>query len=145
MAVGRLTRLPDDLPRLAAAARAEGFGMLDALAADWASGTQRFHAPGEALFAARDGAGRLVGIGGLTRDPWAAALRMRRFYVHPEARLLGVGRALALAALAEAERNGAGLLRLRAPREAWRFWESLGFRPTPGAEQATHEKRSAAA
>lgn len=136
--VERLEALPPDLPDLAASAAAEDFRMLDVLARDWADGAARFDSPGEALFAARDDAGRLLGIGGTTRDPWADALRMRRFYVGPAARGLGVGRALALAAMDQARGAGVTVLRLRAPDSAFAFWQGLGFAPLQGDPQATH-------
>ncbi|BDG72780.1 GNAT family N-acetyltransferase [Roseomonas fluvialis] len=127
--VARIRALPADLDDLAGAAAAEGFGMLGVLAREWVAGTQRFAMPEEALFAARDGAGVLLGIGGVTRDPWAPALRMRRFYVRPPARGRGIGRALVAAALDHARGAGAAMVRLRAPAAAARFWEGCGFRP----------------
>ena len=136
--IDRLVGLPAGLPDLAGAAAAEGFRMLDVLAREWAHGETRFDRAGEALFAAQDEAGRLLGIGGITRDPWADALRMRRFYVRPEARRSGVGRALALAGIAQARGAGVALLRLRAPEAAFTFWQSLGFEVLPGDPQATH-------
>jgi GNAT superfamily N-acetyltransferase len=111
--------------------------MLDVLAREWADGSMRFAAPGEALFAARDERGLLLGIGGITCDPHATdALRMRRFYVAPAARGAGVGRCLAATAIGHA---GAACIRLRAPATAFTFWERLGFRPVAGDVQATHE------
>nr|WP_255568640.1 GNAT family N-acetyltransferase [Neoroseomonas alba] len=98
----------------------------------------RFAAPGEALFAARDADGMLIGIGGITRDPFADALRMRRFYVLPGMRGTGTGRSLAMEAIARARAAGVGLIRLRAPEGAWRFWEALGFAPITGDAAATH-------
>lgn len=112
--------------------------MLDVLAEEWAAGTNRFAGEGEALFGAFGADAALVGIGGVTRDPWVAALRMRRFYVLPAARRDGAGRGLAAAALGHARRSEAGLLRLRAPADAFAFWERLGFVPIPGDPQATH-------
>lgn len=134
----RITAPPDDLPALAEAARAEGFRVIDVLAREWADGTMRFATPGEALFAARDAKGLLVGIGGITRDPFAEALRMRRFYVLSAARGTGIGRALAAEAIARARAAGVGLIRLRAPEGAWQFWEALGFEPFAGDEAVTH-------
>jgi GNAT superfamily N-acetyltransferase len=129
MRVARIRALPPDLDDLAGAAAVEGFGMLGVLAAEWAAGTQRFALPEEALFATRDAAGVLLGMGGVTRDPWMAALRMRRFYVRPQARGSGVGRALVAAAIDHARGAGAGVVRLRAPAVAARFWEGCGFMP----------------
>jgi GNAT superfamily N-acetyltransferase len=138
--IERLAVLPPDLPALAALAQAEGFGMLGVLIAEWAAGTHRFTAPGEALCAARDKGGRLLGLGGITRDPYAPALRMRRFYVRPDARRDGVARALVSAVLEEARVAGAGLVRLRAPPAADAFWERCGFLPVQDAT-ATHQMR----
>ncbi|MEO3473846.1 GNAT family N-acetyltransferase [Roseomonas sp. CAU 1739] len=132
------TILPAGLPALARDAAGEGFGMLDVLLRDWADGRQRFTGAGEALFAARDAEGRLCGIGGVTRDPWVEALRMRRFYVAGWARRSGIGAALARAAIGHARQSGAAHLRLRAPVTAFPFWEALGFVPIPGNPQATH-------
>lgn len=130
----RLGALPPDLAMLDAAARAEGFGMVATLVAD---GFAPFAAPGCGLFAARDGTDSLVGIGGITRDPGAPALRMRRFYVRPDARRAGIGRALAMAVLDHARAAGAQCVRLRAPASADAFWRSCGFAPMAEA-QATH-------
>ena len=138
MPILRVVALPDGLPVLAAEARAEGYRMLDVIAREWADGSMRFTGQGEALFAAHDAAGRLCGIGGITRDPWAEALRMRRFYVAPQRRGAGVGAALARAALEVARSSGAGQVRLRAPAGAFAFWERMGFAPLNGDVQATH-------
>jgi GNAT superfamily N-acetyltransferase len=138
MAILRVVALPEGLPELADLARAEGFRMLDVILRDWADGSMRFTGQGEALFAAHDAAGGLCGIGGITRDPWADALRMRRFYVAPRMRGAGIGAELAQAALAVAFRSGAGPVRLRAPASAFAFWERMGFTPLLGDPQATH-------
>lgn len=144
MCVRRLAELPPDLEALAAEARGEGFHMLDRLAAEWASGENRFTGPGEALFGAFDPRGRLVAIGGITLDPSVAALRMRRFYVAPRARRAGLGEALARAALDVARDAGVPRLRLRAPATAFAFWQGLGFEPVIGDAMVTHERRLAA-
>ncbi|MBR0683159.1 hypothetical protein GXW74_21895 [Roseomonas eburnea] len=92
MRIVRVVALPLDLPDLAAVAAAEGFGMPEILPREWAAGSQRLGAPGEAPFAARDDAGVLLGIGGITPDrrrgtvlgggsasaPWPAGRRWRR-------------------------------------------------------------------
>lgn len=143
MRVRRLEELPPGLDALAAEARGEGFHMLDRLAAEWASGENRFTGPGEALFGAFDPEG-LVAIGGITRDPSVAALRMRRFYVAPRARRAGLGEALARAALDVARDAGVPRLRLRAPATAFAFWQRLGFEPVIGDAMATHERGLAA-
>ncbi|CAH0206202.1 GNAT family N-acetyltransferase [Roseomonas sp. CECT 9278] len=133
----RLDALPPDVALLDAAARAEGFRMVGTLLAE---GFAPFTAPGCALFAARDPVGSLLGIGGITRDPHGPGLRMRRFYVRPQARRGGLGRALAMAVLDHARASGASCIRLRAPASAAAFWEGCGFTPMRAA-QATHGLR----
>ncbi|MBF9033599.1 GNAT family N-acetyltransferase [Rhodobacterales bacterium HKCCE2091] len=117
-------RLPDGFAALAAQAEAEGFAHMRRLAVDWASGVLRFDGSGEVLLSAWSG-GRLVGIGGLTRDPdVSGALRMRRFHVLPGLRGQGIGTALALRLMADAS---APLTVNPGNPAAARFWESLGF------------------
>jgi len=63
--IERITELRgDDFRTLLAASDADGVGFVRRLADEWASGSNRFDRPGEALFVAREG-DRVVGIGGL--------------------------------------------------------------------------------
>src|SRR4051794_2255245 len=103
--------LPPGVERLAAEARAEAFGHVERLVADWAAGRNRFDAPGEALFVARAGA-RVVGVCGLNRDPFAAAGDSAGMYVQSGERRTGVGRALLSAVVGHA-RGTFAELRLR--------------------------------
>lgn len=102
---------------------------MERLAADWASGANRFNGAGEALLAAFV-TGSLAGVGGMTIDPVdPTALRMRRFYVHPGFRRHGVGRCLADVLMATA-RHVTNRVVLNAETDlAARFWEALGFVP----------------
>jgi len=120
--------LPNGLAALREGARAEGYRHLDRLAADWEAGVLRFDRVHEALLAAfRDG--DLVGVGGLTADPvHPNALRLRRFYIAPAERRCGIGRALALALLAEVGDACRPIVVNAAPGSE-PFWESLGFKP----------------
>ena len=124
----RLARVIDALPShfktLRAEARREGYGMLETLAADWASGAIRFDRAGEALLVAYDD-DALAGIGGLTQEPAIPdALRMRRFYVRVAYRRCGVGRALAAELL---RATNAGIITVNAAAGSEAFWETLGF------------------
>jgi GNAT superfamily N-acetyltransferase len=139
----RLERIIDALPcgleTMRAEAQAEGFGMLEVLAADWASGKTRFDHEGEALFAAyvED---ELAGIGGVTLDPFTpGALQMRRFYVRTVHRRRGAARAIALALLAHCEDR---IVTVNAARGSETFYESIGFAPD-AAERRTHVLKKA--
>jgi GNAT superfamily N-acetyltransferase len=131
-----LHSLPPDFDALRSEAHAEGFGMLDVLAADWNAGKVRFDRDGERLFAAYCDDG-LAGIGGLTVDPFLpGAFRMRRFYVRRAFRRSGIGVALAMALLASPGGYGR-LITVNAASGSKSFWEALGFVPVR-AERHTH-------
>lgn len=118
--------LPAGLDVLREEACTHGHRMLDTLAAEWASGAQRFSHADEALLAAYVG-DELAGIGGMTLETAVPqALRMRRFYVALAHRRTGIGRALA-AALLEPVRGRIITANAAAGSEA--FWESFGFVP----------------
>jgi nucleoside triphosphate diphosphatase len=120
----------DSLPKafdvLRDEARSEGYRMLDRLAAEWSAGIMRFNRSGEALFAA-SADNRLIGIGGITRDPAVpGALRMRRFYVAKDLRRRGIARQLALSLL-DPKRVAGRPVVVNAGTASEAFWESLGF------------------
>jgi GNAT superfamily N-acetyltransferase len=119
-------------------AAAEGFRMLERLAAEWDSGTHRFDRPGEALLAARVGP-RLIGIGGMTIDSDdPMALRLRRFYVAPGAHGKGVGRALAIALIRRPKWRDRRIVVNAGTAGAAEFWEGLGFTRTGAGRGHTH-------
>src|SRR6266478_6610291 len=121
--------LPVGFNALRAEALAEGFRQVERLAADWEAGRTRFDRDGEALLAARLN-GVLVGIGGLTVEPVVpGASRMRRFYVRPAFRRIGVGGQLVAALLAGVD--GDRSIAVNAAPASIAFWESLGFNPDP--------------
>lgn len=98
-----ITHLPPQIADLENAAVAEGFRFLTRLISEWHSGANRFDAPGECLMAAYLNE-RLVGIGGLSVDPYAEAGvgRLRRVYVVPSSRGQNVGQRLVNALLVHA-------------------------------------------
>jgi len=93
---------------------------------------------GQMLLARRPGShpgdGRLVGLAALRPVPDAPDLcEMKRLYVSPSARGLGLGRTLALAVMAEARRLGYARMcldTLPGMVEAQALYRSLGFRQT---------------
>jgi GNAT superfamily N-acetyltransferase len=117
------------LDELQQEAAREGYAFLDRLAADWASGENRFDGPGEMLCGRFDG-GQLVAVGGLDRDPFLEdprVGRIRRVYVRPAWRNQGLGTALVLW-LVDAARRSFAAVRLRAENPgAARLYERLGF------------------
>ena len=123
-----IENLPEGFDDWREEARAEGYLFVERLAADWAARRMRFDRDGEALLAAHV-TGVLAGIGGLTIEPvLPSALRMRRFYVKPRFRRVGIGRKLATALLERARTTGL-LVTVNAARASVSFWESLGFAP----------------
>ncbi len=125
------SQLPDDLATLQAAAQAERFHAVARLLDEWTRGVQRFDQSGECLMIARHRT-TLVAIGGRTLEPaLPGAVRMRRFYVHPDHRRQGIGRALALALLAEPQARATIVTVNAATELAPHFWEALGFRHAP--------------
>ena len=121
--------VPVGFDALRAEALAEGFRQVERLATDWEAGSTRIDRVGEALLAARL-SGVLVGIGGLTIEPVVpGALRMRRFYVRPAFRRIGVGRQLVTALLAGVD--GDRSITVNAAPASIAFWVSVGFNPDP--------------
>jgi len=112
-------------------AQHEGYDFVETLVEQWASETNRFDAPGEALCGHLD-QGLLVAVGGLNCDPFAGRPdmgRIRRVYVRPAWRNRGIGRALVTALVDEA-RTHFTCVRLRAENAgAARLYESMGFVP----------------
>jgi GNAT superfamily N-acetyltransferase len=133
--IARLTSLSPDLKTLQAEAVRQGFGFMDRLVSDWTSGTNTFSQPGECLLGGFAD-NRLVGIGGLNKDPYLArddVGRVRHLYVLDSFRQRGIGRALVDRILSEA-RGVFGELRLRTDTEgAAAFYIRCGFCPVRDA------------
>lgn len=125
-------------PILAEAEQAGGPFMLR-VRDEWLSGVQRFDGPEEFLLGAWDG-DLLVGVGGVSRDPYdpkPGLGRVRHIYVLRERRGQGIGRALLEALIAGARPNFTVLrLRTRNPAAA-ALYEALGFL-TSASDDETH-------
>lgn len=127
--VGRLLQLPPGIRTLRDEADNDGVRNMGLLIDEWDSGAERFEAPGEALFAALDG-DTLIGIGGVTVESGADAMRMRRLYVLGDWRKRGAGRALAQMMIAKGLESADFLTcNARATTTAAKFWEAMGFTP----------------
>jgi GNAT superfamily N-acetyltransferase len=128
------------LQPLFAESAAQGWDHLNRLYAEWQQGLNRFAREGEALYLAQADE-RIIGVGGVSLDPYAASPRIgrvRRVYVLEGYRRRGVGRMLMDRAMREA-RQSFTELRLRAgSARAAAFFEALGFEATAHVAQATH-------
>lgn len=138
--VSRDASLPVGLDDLLLASRGEGHNLVERLVREWNDASNRFDRPGEAVFEARISS-RLVGVVGLNLDPYLddpTVGRLRHLYVAPDARRIGVGRLLVVAALEHA-RATFQRVRLRTVQDgASDFYLGLGFEETRGEPDATH-------
>lgn len=137
MIIERITELPIEFDRLRAEARAEGFDHIETLWRQWHEDNKRFDRPGEMLVVALSGE-NLAGIGGITEDfvdpGW---LRMRRFYVRPQYRRHGAGKAIAEYLLERALPLNRPIVLYTETSEGAAFWQALGFVPIERAK-TTH-------
>jgi N-acetylglutamate synthase-like GNAT family acetyltransferase len=134
--------LPSDLDEeLVPASIQEGFEPMRWLQEHWRKSTNRFAEKGEAFYVARS-EGRLVGVCGVNRDPYArgdSICRLRRLYVLPEIRRMGVGRLLVERAIEDAG-NHFTAMRLRTlDEQSALFFEAIGFARVEDQDEATHE------
>lgn len=133
--------LPEGVEALCVLGEAEGFRFLRRLIDDWRCGDNRFDQEGEAFLAVWM-ADRLVGVAGINRDCDDDTLgRVRRVYVHPEARSHGVGHALIGAIEQHARQHFKRLVLYTNAEPAMHFYESMGYRRIIGHPQRSHEKR----
>jgi len=137
----RIRSLPDDLDtNLIPLAMQESFGALEWLSSDWISGINRFSKPGEGLFTARY-SGQLVGVCGVNQDPYTDGLsigRLRRLYVHPECRRIGIGSKLVACVIEESRKHFIKYHVRTVDSGANSFYLALGFEPVIGDQAVTH-------
>jgi len=118
----------------------EGYRFIQTLLDEYTSGFNRFDARGAVLLGVYGGE-RMIGIGGVHRDPYLQRLdvgRVRHVYVLHEFRRHGVGKRL-LDELIDHARAHFALLTLRtntAPAAA--FYEAIGFSTEAPPKEATH-------
>ena len=141
MSIDRISDLEaGQVAALVAESEAQGLRFVRRLAEEWASGANHFDRPGEALFVARDDR-RVVGVGGLNLDPYAAEPtvgRVRHLYVLTAYRRLGIGRRI-VEEIIEAARGRFERLRLSTSNpEAALLYERLGFHPRADDVHCTH-------
>jgi ribosomal protein S18 acetylase RimI-like enzyme len=127
-----------EIEPLAELARQEGFAFVDRLQDEWKAHTNRFDKPGEALLGAYNN-DILVGIAGLTLQAPSLG-RIRRVYVHPGFRRLGIASRLLEELLAIALQNYSAVVLFTDNPAAAAFYERLGFVPeaVDGHHHSTH-------
>jgi GNAT superfamily N-acetyltransferase len=142
--IQHVSELPTDIvDALVPSSNREGFEPINWLQKDWRSGKNKFAKPGEALYVARSD-DRLVGVCGVNRDPYTKSdsiCRLRRLYVLPQFRRMGVGRLLVERAFEDARIHFTGIRLRTFDEQAAAFFEALGFREVKDQGVATHEKR----
>ena len=133
--------LKHDLSDLILESKQDGFRFLKRLLEEYRSGANTFNQPGEGIFGAFHKNGELIGIGGLTIDPYLNDKnigRIRRFYVSKSFRRQGVGNLL----LQEILNYARGFFKVVVLRTdtypADQFYVSFGFKKTNIYPQSTH-------
>jgi GNAT superfamily N-acetyltransferase len=119
--------------------RLEGYWMLVRLVDGWASGRNKFLKRGEALYGAWHGR-ELAGVCGLNVDPYfddRSQGRVRHLFVGAPHRRNGLGRML-VGTIIDRACQYFTVLNTRAPKEAFPFYERLGFQRVEGEEFVTH-------
>ncbi|MDH5164523.1 GNAT family N-acetyltransferase [Heyndrickxia oleronia] len=133
--------LNHDLSDLILESKQDGFRFLNRLLEEYRSGANTFNQPGEGIFGAFHKNEELIGIGGLTIDPYSNDKnigRIRRFYVSKSFRRQGVGNLLLHEILSYA-RGFFKVIVLRTDTyPADQFYVSFGFKKTNIYPQSTH-------
>lgn len=129
-----------DIHPLVIESEQEGFRFVRRFYDDYISGANRFNHEGEALFVAKL-AGQIVGICGLNRDPYimdSNVGRVRRLYVHPNARRRAIGKQLVYHVIQEAAHYYKTLTLRTDSANADAFYRALGFSKSQTYADATH-------
>lgn len=138
-ALTKIGPMPASFADLRAAAEREGYGFVRRLGERW-DGARYLEDELATVWAAVD-SGALIAIGAQTYDeydPSPLHRRIRHFYVRPDRRRGGVGRAVAAKLTADAHAL-APLLHLRTTHTlSTAFWDGVGFARVAGREDRTH-------
>ncbi len=142
LTIDPVQEISTELISLGEAAHAEGYDHLRRLIEEFASGANRFQKPDEALFSAQQNE-QLVGVGGLNIDPYETSIpvaRVRRLYVLPSARRLGVATRLMAHIETHANVTFSRIQLFTSSPDASEFYEQLGYAPV-SRPKVSHEKQ----
>jgi GNAT superfamily N-acetyltransferase len=114
----------------------EGFRFLVRLRDDWKTGRNRFDGLGEAFFAVQIN-DRIIAVGGINRQDHTTG-RLRRFYVLPDYRGQGVGKALLEHIVHHARKHFLSIVLHTETVAADSFYRSCGFSKLPDSLDPTH-------
>ena len=136
----RIGSAPASFSALREAAEREGYGFVRRLGERWDGKRYIDDDKASVWGAVQDGV--LIAVGAQTYDeydPSPLHRRIRHFYVRPDWRRNGAGRALAAKLIDDAHAL-APRLHLRATHElSTAFWDGVGFARVAGREDRTHE------
>ena len=133
---------PHQLVALEVDAKADGRIMVSRFIEEWLDGRNRFSRSGEQAYVAKRG-GRICGVCGLNRDPFAgsdAIGRVRRLYVAVRDRRHGVGSAVIDQLMADACGVYTWIHLRTYDAQAAAFYEAMGFERIVGDPKCTHRR-----
>lgn len=119
----------------------EGFNHLRRLVSEYVAGENTFSGEGEALYIVREQE-QIIGIVGLNQDPFSdhSTGRIRRLYVHPDYRHLGIGKQLVQKVTSEAKKFYNILVLYTNSEQASQFYLQLAFKQEHGNPHRSHYK-----
>ncbi|MDN4617016.1 GNAT family N-acetyltransferase [Paenibacillus sp. PsM32] len=119
----------------------EGFKHLRRLVSEYVAGENTFSGEGEALYIVREQE-QIIGVVGLNQDPFSdhSTGRIRRLYVHPDYRHLGIGKQLVQKVTSEAKKFYNILVLYTNSEQASQFYIQLAFKQEHGNPHRSHYK-----
>lgn len=119
----------------------EGFRHLRRLVNEYEAGENTFSQKGEGLYFAKEDE-QIIGVIGLNQDPFSdhSTGRIRRLYVHPAYRHLGIGKQLVQKVTSEAKKFYNILVLHTDTEQASQFYLALGFKQENTDAHRSHYK-----
>lgn len=131
-----------DISHIQAESKCEGFRFVHRLLTDYQNEFNTFSKPGEALYGVFTTTNTLIAIGGVNIDPFSknpTVARLRRFYVLPAYRRMGVGSLLLEKIIGDAKENFSLLVLHTDTDQGDQFYTAYGFAKVKGQTNYTHQ------